>query len=400
MNPFHPFTEEHEMLRESVRKFVETELIPHADEWEKKRLCPRHVFERMGELGFIGVSYPTDVGGSGMDFWSAVVVSSELAYCNMGGLAMSLYAHTYLPLPLINAIGTKEQKEKYLKPALQGKKIAALGLTEPNVGSDLGNITTKAEDKGDHFLVNGAKMWITNGTIADFIVLLVRTGEGYNLSLLIFDTDTPGFQKIKVENKLGMHTSDTGQLFFENCKVPKENLLGELNMGFYYVMNNIQEERLIAAVMGVYGAEWALEKAKQYARERQAFGKPINKFQVIRHKIAQMAIKVETCRSIAFRAVHEYLEKGPEAIGIITMAKAYVSETSQEVIHEALQVHGGWGYHEDYGVARAWRDNRLMSIGAGTTEIMYEIISKLVVDEVSHRNKQLIKARNVQSAHT
>ena len=275
---------------------------------------------------------------------------------------------------------------------MQGKKVAALGLTEPNVGSDLANISTKAEDKGDHFLVNGAKMWITNGTMADFIVLLVRTGESYNLSLLIFDTNTPGFQKIRVENKLGMHSSDTGQLFFENCKVPKENLLGEVNMGFYYVMNNIQEERLIAAVMGTYGAEWALEKAKQYAREREAFGKSINKFQVIRHKMAEMAIKVEACRSIAFRAVQEFLDEGPAAIGIITMAKAYVSETSQEVIDAALQIHGGWGYNEDYGVARAWRDNRLMTIGAGTTQIMHEIISKLVVDEVSHR-KQYIKAR-------
>jgi alkylation response protein AidB-like acyl-CoA dehydrogenase len=218
------------------------------------------------------------------------------------------------------------------------------------------------------------------------------------MSLLIFDTNTPGFQKIRVENKLGMHSSDTGQLFFENCKVPKENLLGEVNMGFYYVMNNIQEERLIAAVMGTFGAEWALEKAKIYAKERSAFGKSINKFQVLRHKMAQMAIKVEACRSISYRAVAEYIETGPEAIAIITMAKAYVSETSQEVMYDAIQIHGGWGYHEDYGVARAWRDNRLMTIGAGTTEIMHEIISKLVVDEVSHR-KQFMKARKNEGAH-
>jgi alkylation response protein AidB-like acyl-CoA dehydrogenase len=396
---WNPFNEEHELLRESVRKFIETEMLPYADDWEKNKECPRHIFEKMGDMGFIGVSFPEEVGGSGLDLWSACAVSAELAYSNLGGLAMSLYAHTYLPLPLINAIGTPEQKEKYLKPALQGKKVAALGLTEPNVGSDLANISTKAEDKGDHFLVNGAKMWITNGTMADFIVLLVRTGESYNLSLLIFDTNTPGFQKIRVDNKLGMHTSDTGQLFFENCKVPKENLLGEVNMGFYYVMNNIQEERLIAAVMGTYGAEWALEKAKQYAREREAFGKSINKFQVIRHKMAEMAIKVEACRSISFRAVQEFLDQGPAAIGIITMAKAYVSETSQEVIDAALQIHGGWGYNEDYGVARAWRDNRLMTIGAGTTQIMHEIISKLVVDEVSHR-KQYIKARKTEGSHS
>ncbi|MEX0811278.1 MAG: acyl-CoA dehydrogenase family protein [Chitinophagales bacterium] len=389
---FNPFTEEHEMLRKSVRQFVEEEMIPHAAEWEANKECPRHIFEKMGELGFLGVSFPEEVGGSGMDLWGAAAVSAELAYCNMGGLAMSLYAHTYLPLPLINALGTDEQKEKFLRPALEGKKIAALGLTEPSVGSDLGNISTKAEDKGDHFLLNGSKMWITNGTMADFVVLLVRTGESYNLSLLIFETNTEGFQAIPVTNKLGMHSSDTGQLFFENCKVPKANLLGEVNMGFYYVMNNIQEERLIAAVMGTYGAEWALQKAMLYSKEREAFGKQIGQFQVIRHKMAKMAIQIEACRSITFRAVAEYIEKGPEAIKIITMAKAFVSEESQKVINEALQIHGGWGYNEDYGVARAFRDNRLMTIGAGTTEIMHDIISKLIVEDVQHR-RQFIKAR-------
>ncbi|MDZ4844776.1 MAG: acyl-CoA dehydrogenase family protein [Chitinophagales bacterium] len=387
-----PFTEEHELLRESFRQFMETEMIPNTKEWEKNKECPRHIFEKMGELGFFGVSFPKEVGGSGMDLWASVVISSEMAYCGMGGLAMSLYAHTYLPLPLINSLGTDEQKKNYLTPALLGKKVAALGLTEPDAGSDLGGIKTRAEDKGDHYLVNGAKMWITNGTMADFIVLLVRTGEGYNLSFLLFDTKTPGFSAVPVHDKLGMHTSDTGQLYFENCKVPKSALIGEENMGFYYCMNNIQEERLIASVMGTYGAEAALEKAKQYARERSAFGKSINKFQVIRHKMAQMAIKVEACRSITFRAVQEYIEHGPEAIKIVTMAKAFVSEESFNVINDALQIHGGWGYHEDYGIARSFRDTRLMTIGAGTTEVMHEIISKLVVDEVTHR-KTFMQAR-------
>ena len=392
-----PFTEEHELLRESVRKFVETEMIPHADEWEKKKECPKHIFEKFGELGFFGVSFPEEVGGSGMDLWSAVVIASELAYSNLGGLAMSLYAHTYLPLPLLNALGTDDQKENYLKPALQGKKIAALGLTEPNAGSDLGGIITKAEDKGDHYLVNGAKMWITNGTMADFVVLLVRTGEGYNLSFLLFDTSTPGFSAVPVHDKMGMHSSDTGQLYFENCKVPKSALIGEENMGFYYCMNNIQEERLIAAVMGTYAAEWALEKAKQYAKEREAFGRPIGKFQVLRHKMAEMAISIEACRSITFRAVEEFIEQGPAALKIITMAKAFVSEESYKVINEAMQIHGGWGYHEDYGIARALRDTRLMTIGAGTTQVMNEIISKIIVDEVQHK-RNLMGTRKKQEA--
>lgn len=387
-----PFTEEHELLRQSFRKFVEVEMLPYAEEWEKTHACPRHIFERMGEQGFFGVSFPTEVGGSGLDLWSAVVIASELAYTNLGGLAMSLYAHTYLPLPLINAIGTPEQKEKYLRPALEGKKVAALGITEPGAGSDVGGIITKAEDKGDHFVVNGAKMWITNGTMADFIVLVTRTGPDHNLSLLIFDTDTPGFSAVPVHNKLGMHTSDTGQLYFENCIVPKANLLGEKDFGFYYLMNNIQEERLIAAIMGTYAAEWALGKAIQYSKEREAFGRQIGKFQVLRHKMAQMAITVEACRSFAFRAVAEFLEKGPEAIQTISMAKAFVSEEALKVIHDAIQIHGGWGYHEDYGLARAWRDTRLMTIGAGTTEVMHEIISKMIVDDKQYK-RQFLKAR-------
>ena len=387
-----PFTEEHELLRESFAKFCETELIPNADRWEKNKECPREIFEKMGEQGYFGVSFAEELGGSGLGLWAAVVIASELAYCNLGGLAMSLYAHAYLPLPMIAALGTEEQKQKYVVPALQGKKIAALGITEPNAGSDVGGIQTKAEDKGDHYLVNGSKMWITNGTMADFILLVTRTGPEHNLSILIFDTDTEGFSAVPVHDKLGMHTSDTGQLYFENCKVPKENLIGEENMGFYYLMNNIQEERLVAAVMGTYGAEFALEKAKQYAKEREAFGRPIGKFQVLRHKMAEMAIRVETCRSITFRAVHEFIEKGPEAIKIISMAKAYVSEECITVINDALQIHGGWGYHEDYGLARALRDTRLMTIGGGTTQVMHEIISRMIVDEQMHKH-QFIEAR-------
>jgi acyl-CoA dehydrogenase/citronellyl-CoA dehydrogenase len=233
--------------------------------------------------------------------------------------------------------------------------------------------------------------------MADFIVLVTRTGPDHNLSLLIFDTDTPGFSAVPVHNKLGMHTSDTGQLYFENCVVPKENLLGEKDFGFYYLMNNIQEERLIAAVMGTYAAEWALGKAIQYSKEREAFGRQIGKFQVLRHKMAQMAITVEACRSFAFRAVAEFLESGPEAIQTISMAKAFVSEESLKVIHDAIQIHGGWGYHEDYGLARAWRDTRLMTIGAGTTEVMHEIISKMIVDDKQYK-RQFLKARG-QAVH-
>jgi alkylation response protein AidB-like acyl-CoA dehydrogenase len=305
---------------------------------------------------------------------------------------MSLYAHTYLPLPVIAALGTKEQKQNFLAPALSGEKIAALGITEPGAGSDVGGIKTFAEDKGDHFVVNGSKMFITNGTMADFIVLAVRTGEDHKLSLLLFDTKTPGFTANQVHNKLGMHTSDTGQLFFENCVVPKSALLGEKDFGFYYIMSNFQEERLIAAVTGTAAADAALQKAKRYMHEREAFGKPIAKFQVLRHKIAKMSIATEACRSLSYRAVAEYIEQGPGAYKIVSIAKAYVCEESFNIINEALQIHGGWGYMEDYGIARSFRDIRLMTVGAGTTEIMHEIISKIEMDEVRHE-KQLLKTR-------
>ncbi len=387
-----PFTPEHELLRQSFKQFCEAEIIPNVKYWEENKICDREVFRKMGQQGFFGVSFPEEYGGSGMDMWAAVVISEELNKANIGGLSMSLYAHTYLPLPVINAIGTEEQKQKYLAPALRGEKVAALGITEPGAGSDVGGIKTTAEDKGDHYLVNGSKMFITNGTMADFIVLAVRTGEGHTLSLLLFDTNTPGFTANAVHNKLGMHSSDTGQLFFENCKVPKSALLGEKDFGFYYIMSNFQEERLIAAISGAASASHATLKAKRYMQEREAFGKPLAKLQVLRHKIAKMAVTSEACKSIAYRAVAEYIEQGPAAYKIVSMAKAFVCEESFNVINECLQIHGGWGYMEDYGIARSFRDIRLMTMGAGTTEIMYEIISKIEMDEVKHE-KQMIKAR-------
>ena len=382
-----PFTEEHELLRQSITKFCEKEIIPYVEEWEKNEHCEKSIFKKMGEKGFLGVSFPEEYGGGGMDFWGAVVVIQGLANSNIAGLSMSLYAHTYLPLPLIAALGTKEQKEKYLIPALKGDKIAALGVTEPGAGSDVAGIKTTAVDKGDHYEINGSKMFITNGNIADFVVIAAKTGEGLNMSMIIVDTDTEGFSSIKIDNKLGMHSSDTAQLFFEKCVIPKTNLIGQEGHGFYYQMNNFQEERLLAAITGTFVAEWSLEKAKKYCMEREAFGRPIGKFQVVRHKLAQMAIKVETCRSISFRAVAEFIEQGNKAETIITMAKAYTGEEAIKVINDSLQLHGGVGYTEDYGIARAWRDARLLSIGGGTTEIMHEILGKVVLDQVEHSDK-------------
>lgn len=384
-----PFTEEHEMYRQSLRRFIDAEIIPNVEHWESEKICERAIFEKMGGLGFIGPNFPAEYGGGGMDFWSAVVFSQEMAHANCGGLAMSLFAHTYLPLPLINAIGSESQKQNYLKPALQGKKICGLAITEPSGGSDVGGMKTTAKDMGDHYVINGSKMWITNGNLADFIVLSAKTGEGYDVTLFIFDTKTPGFQAIPVKHKLGMHSSDTSQLFLENCIVPKAAVLGQPSMGFYYLMNNIQEERLIAAVMSTYSAEWAFERARKYARERETFGRPLAKFQVIRHKLSEMAVALEACKAITFEAIRQFIANGSASTKIITIAKLFATENSIKIIDEALQIHGGWGYMEEYGIARAWRDARLTTIGAGTSEIMHEIISKLVIDEVQHE-KQLL----------
>ncbi len=390
---FNPFTEEHEMLAQSVREFLNREVLPHAARWEKEEHCPREIFQRMGEMGFFGVTYPEEVGGSGMDFWAAVTVARELSYANVGGLALSLFAHAYLPPPLLNAIGTAEQKENYLLPALRGEKIGSLAISEPGAGSDVGGIRTTAEDKGDHYVINGSKCWITNGTMADFLVLATRTGEGHNLTLFCFDTKTEGFSSSKIKDKLGMHSSDTAELFFDNCIVPKSAVIGQPGMGFYYIMNNFQEERLIGAVSGVFAAEYAYRKAVEYSRQREAFGRQIGKFQVIRHKLASMATRLEACRSLGYRAVYEFIETGPAAVGTISMAKAFIGEEIQGIIYDAIQILGGVGYTEEYGVARTYRDMRLFTIGGGTTEIMYEIISRLVVDQTQY-SRQMMKSRD------
>ena len=384
------FTTEHDLLASSLREFIAAEIAPNIAEWERTHTCPRHIFEQMGEMGFLGVSFPEQYGGSGMDFWAAIVVARELAYANCGGLQLSLFAHTYLPGPMLLAVGTSEQKERYLVPALQGKKIGALGITEPGGGSDVGSIRTTATDMGDHYVINGSKTYITNGTMADFVLLACRAGEGYDMTLFLFDTDTKGFSTNKIDNKLGMHSSDTAELYFDNCIVPKTAVIGKPHKGFYYIMNNFQEERLIGAVTGAYVAEAAYQKALAYANERVTFGKPLSQMQAIRHKLASMKTRVEACKSLSFRAVEEFLEQGAGAVGIISMAKAFVGETIQTVLYDAIQIHGGNGFVEDYGVARMWRDMRLFTIGGGTTEIMYEIIAKLEIDQVQHQN-ELVK---------
>ncbi len=371
------FREEHEIFRKSLRDFITKELTPHADEWEHNKEFPRSMFKRCGELGFLGAHYPTDVGGAGGDWWYAAVWGEELVRSNCGGVNMALAVQSDMATPIINELGTREQKDEFLVPALTGDKIAALGVSEPNCGSDVASIRTTARRVGDEYVINGAKCWITNGTRADFITLAVRTGgEGYGgISLVLFPTDVKGFKVTRKIDKMGNHASDTAELSFEDCRIPARNILGEENRGFYYIMMNFQGERLIAAVMAVAGAQYALDNTIKYCQERTAFGRPILKFQVWRHTFADLATQIEAGRWLTYRAVDLFV-RGEDATKEISMAKLYGGELLNKVVDRCVQAHGGFGYSDEFPISRAFRDARLITIGGGTSEIMKEILSK------------------------
>lgn len=371
------FREEHEIFRKSVREFVARELAPHAEAWERAEEFPREVFRRCGEMGFLGAHFPEDVGGSGGDWWYAAVWGEELTRSGSAGVNMALMVQSDMATPIIGELGTREQKDEFLVPALRGEKIAALGVSEPNCGSDVASIRTTAKKVGGDYVINGAKCWITNGTRADFITLAVRTGgEGYGgLSLVTFPTDTKGFKVTRKIKKMGNHASDTAELSFEDCRIPTRYLLGEENHGFYYIMMNFQGERLIAAVAAVAAAQNTLDMTIKYCQERSAFGRPILKFQVWRHQFADLATEIEAARWLTYRATDLMVRK-VEAVKEISMAKLFAGELANKVADRCLQAHGGFGYSDEFVISRIFRDVRLITIGGGTSEIMKEIISK------------------------
>jgi citronellyl-CoA dehydrogenase len=373
------FTEEHDIFRRSFRDFVANELRPHTDEWERNESFPREVFKRMGELGYLGLSYPEELGGGGGDYWYNVVYGEELVRSNSAGLNMALMVQTDMATPVIHALGTREQKEEFLVPAIRGEKIAALGVSEPGAGSDVAGIATTAKKVGDEYVINGAKTFITNGTRCDFITLAVRTGgEGYGgVSLILFPTDTKGFKVTRKLKKIGNHASDTGELAFEDCRVPKRYLLGEENQGFYYIMMNFQGERLIASVSSLAGAQRALDDAIAYGNDRKAFGRPIVRYQVWRHEFAELLTKVEAGRWLNYRACDLFNRK-QDSVKEISMAKLYCGELAVHTVDRCLQFYGGYGYMDEFHISRQWRDTRLITIGGGTSEIMKEIICKRV----------------------
>jgi acyl-CoA dehydrogenase len=374
-----PFTDEHDDLREQVNRWVREEIAPNVDEWEEAREFPRELYRRAGELGFLGLKYPEELGGQGGDAIHDAVWAEELAYAGAsGGVGAGLGAQSAIATPPVFNFGTPDQHERFLRPAIAGEKIGALGITEPGAGSDVAGIRTFARPVDGGYVVNGSKTFITNGVRADFLVCAVKTQEegGHGgLSFLILEREMPGYEVVSKLEKMGWHSSDTGELSFTDVEVPAENLLGEEDRGFYLIMANFAWERLSMALGAVGGMRRLVETAVAYASDREAFGRPIGSFQAIRHKVAAMATTMESCRALTYHALRLYAQ-GENPIREVTMAKLATQRSLLEVADECLQIHGGYGYMREYGVERAVRDARLGPIGGGSDEIMKEILGK------------------------
>jgi acyl-CoA dehydrogenase len=374
-----PFTEEHEALRETISRWVETEVAPNVDEWEAAREFPRELYARAGELGFLGLKYPVELGGQGGDYIHDAVWAEELAAAGAsGGVGAGLGAHTGIATPPIFRFGTPDQHERFLRPAIRGEKICALGITEPGAGSDVASIRTFARPVDGGYVVDGSKTFITNGVRADYLVCACKTTEGgghQGISFLILEREMPGYEVTRKLEKMGWHASDTGELTFTDVEVPAENLLGAENGGFYLIMENFAWERLLMALGAVGAMRRLLEVAIDYAGERDAFGLPIGKFQAIRHKIAELGVKAEVGRALTYHALRTYVA-GEGAIADVVKAKLYTQRACVEVADECVQILGGYGYMREYGVERALRDARLGPIGGGTDEVMKEILGK------------------------
>ncbi|PKN70304.1 MAG: acyl-CoA dehydrogenase [Deltaproteobacteria bacterium HGW-Deltaproteobacteria-12] len=373
------FNEDHRIFRDSVGRFVEKEIKPNIEEWEEQELFPLELYKKAADAGFQGLEYPEEYGGTPCDKFMMIAYIEEFVRSSGStGLLSGLSSHTIAMPPVLN-LGTAEQKQRFLVPVLRGEKVAALGITEPNAGSDVANIRTRAVRDGDGYRVNGSKTFITSGTRANFLTTAVRTGgPGHKgVSLLVIDSATPGFTVAKKISKMGWHSSDTAELSFEDCSVPVENLLGAEGDGFRGIMINFQNERLSLAVQAHATAQLALEESIKYAKTREAFGTTLSGFQVIRHKLVDMATKVEASKEFNYR-VAARMEAGMDVTKEVSMAKNFACEICDKVVFDAVQIHGGYGYAREYVVERLYRDSRILSIGGGTTEIMKEIISKIM----------------------
>ncbi len=375
------FTKDHELVRKAVRDFVNKEINPYVDEWEEKGMTPLHeLFKKMGDLGFLGIRYDAKYGGEGLDYWYETVLLEELAKIDCGGVPMAIAVQSNMATPAIYDFGSEFLKEKYLVPAIKGEMVAAIAITEPDAGSDVAALKTTAKKEGDYYILNGSKTFITNGLQADFLTLLARTSDepGYHsFSLFVVPTDLPGFNVSKKLDKLGMRSSDTAELYFDNMKIPAENLIGTEGEGFIQQMMQFQHERFSALPLSYICAERMIDETIGYLRGRIVFGKPLIKKQVLKHKIVQYKTEVEMLRQMTYHIVRLKMD-GIDASKEISMAKLFGGQLLNKVSDGCLQMYGGMGFMNEMKISRFFRDTRLISIGGGANEVMCEIISKMI----------------------
>ncbi len=373
------FSKEANMVRNAVRDFVNKEINPHVDEWEEQGMIPLHdLFKKMGDLGFLGIRYDPKYGGQGMDYWAETAFIEELARTDCGGVPMAIVVQTNMATPAIDEFGSEYLKENYLQPAITGEMVAAIAVTEPGAGSDVAAITTFAKKEGDHYILNGSKTFITNGTQADFLTLLARTSDdpGYHsFSLFVVPTNLPGFEVSKKLDKMGMRSSDTAELFFDDMKIPAKNLIGEEGAGFIQQMMQFQHERFAVLPMTYISAENFINKTVEYIKGRVVFGKPLIKKQVLRHRISEWLAETEALRQLTYHIIR-MKENNRDVTKEISMGKLLGGNLMSKVTDGCLQMHGGMGLMNEMWISRAYRDTRLMSIGGGANEVMCEIIFK------------------------
>ena len=375
------FSGEHEQLRKAVRAFVEKEVTPCVAAWETAGRIPRTFWRRLGELGFLGLDFPVAYGGSGGDFLSSVVLGEEMARCRSGGVAFSVLVHTDMSSPWLVRYGTEAQKRRYLPRVLSGETVCALAITEPGAGSDMAALATRAERRGDHYVLTGRKIFITNGVHGDLYFVAARTGPATaerrhdGLSMFLVERGLPGFEVSRTLDKMGMRASDTAELAFDGYAVPAESLLGVEGRGFQQLAAGLQRERTMAAVLALSGATQALEDTIAYLRERRAFGEPLAARQVLRHRVAELATDLEAARQLVYHAARLHAA-GEECVREVSMAKLLATEVANRVAYHAVQLHGGYGYMREFPVEGFFRDVRLWTIASGTSEIMREIIAK------------------------
>ena len=380
------FTEEHNAFRTSFKDFLQKEVVPHIDKWEKTGTIERFIWKKFGEMGYFGLSTPEEYGGVDLDLFYTIIFLEEMQKINSGGFAAAIWAHEYLAMTHLNKEGNQQQKEKYLVPSVEGDKIGCLCITEPFGGSDVAGMRSTAVKKGDKYILNGSKTFITNGVYSDYLIVAAKTKpeDKYNgISLFIVDRSAKGISSTKLD-KLGWRASDTAEIAFNNVEIPSENLLGEEGKGFAYIMQHFALERLLMGVNAHARAEYATEYAIEYMKDREAFGQSISKFQVLRHKIAEMSSKVDMCKEYNY-SITKRLDMGSYVVKEASMSKLLSTKIADEVIYDALQLLGGYGYMEEYPMARLLRDSRLGPIGGGTSEILKEIIAKMVIDKKAYK---------------